>query len=235
MKYLLILATVFSLFAFSCKGRIFNNPYDPDKDERGYEILAIIGIENGRAPYDLTFSGDSIWIIQKNGNPISLNYSSGSMIRELITQSASGIGYDNTNLWIIGKETQELINISIINGEEIRRIRLAEGNYSYLDYNAPYIYTADRLTNSIMTIDPDSGSVLSSFKSPSFSIDGFCFDGSQFWILDNSETKLYVTDKDGTLINTFRTPTDTPSGLASSGSIIWMGDLSGKIIKMRFD
>ncbi len=234
MKYFSLLIIVFS-FLISCRGRIFNNPYDPDRDERGYEILSVVNIEGGRIPFDLTFSGDSIWIVQESSTPVSLNYSSGSLIRELTTQPASGIAYDNSNLWIIGKDSQELINISIINGNEIKGIRLSEGNYNFLDYKAPYIYTADKLTNTILTIDPDSGAVISSFRSPSFSIDGFCFDGSEFWILERSERKIFVTDIEGNLINTFRTPTDTPTGLASSENIIWMGDQAGKIIKLRFD
>ncbi len=234
MKYVSLLIIVSSLF-FSCRGRIFNNPYDPEKDERGYEILSIISVENNRIPFDLTFSGDSLWIIQENSHPISLNYTSGSMIRELYTQNASGIAYDGTNLWILGNETRSLINISIINGEEIRTIRLLEGNYSYLEFRDPYLYSIDRLTNSVTTIDPDSGSIVTSFRSPSFSIDGFCFDGTRFWILDGSETKIFVTDIEGVLLNTFRTPTDTPSGLAFSGNVIWMGDQSGKILKLRFD
>jgi len=234
MKYLSILVIVFSLLV-SCRGRAFNNPYDPEKDERGYEILSIIGIEGGRSPFDLTFSGDSIWFIQDNSYPVSVNYTSGSLIRELATHPASGIAYDQTNLWIISTDTQELINISIINGETIKTIRLSEGSYDFLEYRDPYLYTADRLTNSIVTIDPQSGAVITSFKSPSFSIDGFCYDGSRFWILERSETKLYITDNVGNLINTFRTPIDSPSGLASSDNIIWMGDLTGKIIKLRFD
>jgi len=234
VKYLSILVLAFSLLA-SCRGRAFNNPHDPDRDERGYEILSIIGIEGGRTPFDLTFTGDSIWIVSENGRPVSVNYTSGSLIRELSSFPASGIAYDNTNLWILSSTTQELINISIINGETIRTVRLPEGNYDFLDYRTPHLYSADRLTNTIVSIDPESGSIISSFKSPSFSIDGFCFDGSRFWILERAETKLYVTDPAGTLINTFRIPIDTASGLASSNSVIWMGDTSGKILKMRFD
>ena len=234
MRYLSLLIIVSSLL-ISCRGRAFNNPYDPDRDERGYEILSIIGIEGGRAPFDLTFSGDSIWIVYERSYPVSLNYTSGSKIRELVTLPASGIAYDNTNLWIINSEFRELINISIINGETIRTVSIPEGNYNFLEFRDPYIYTADRLTNSIVTIDPDTGSVIDSFKSPSFSIDGFCFDGSNFWILERSETKLYITDTSGVLVNTFRTPTDTPSGLASGENVIWMGDQAGKIIKLRFN
>lgn len=128
-----------------------------------------------------------------------------------------------------------MINISIINGETIRTIRVPEGNYNFLEFRDPYIYTTDKLTNSVITIDPESGSIIDTFKSPSFSIDGLCFDGSNFWILERSETRIYVTDINGILINTFRTPTDTPSGLASGENVIWMGDQSGKIIKLRFN
>ncbi|MEN8222396.1 MAG: hypothetical protein ABFR36_03970 [Acidobacteriota bacterium] len=234
MRYLSLLIIVSSLL-ISCRGRAFNNPYDPERDERGYEILSIIGIEGGITPFDLTFSGDSIWIVRERSHPVSLNYTSGSRIREIITQPASGIAYDKTNLWIINSDTRELINISIINGETIRTVRVPEGNYNFLEFRDPYIYTADKLTNSIVTIDPESGSIVNSFKSPSFSIDGFCFDGSSFWILESSETKIYVTDTDGILNNTFRTPTDTPSGLASGENVIWMGDRAGKIIKLRFN
>jgi len=234
MRYLWILVIISSLLV-SCRGRSFNNPYDPERDDRGYEILSIIGIEGSLSPFDLTFSGDSIWMIREGSYPVSLNYTSGSRIRELVTDPASGIAYDNSNLWVINSFRRELANISIINGETIRTVSIPEGDYNFLEYRDPYIYTADRLTNTIVKIDPRSGSVLDSFKSPSFSIDGLCFDGSNFWILDRSETKLYVTGPDGVLVNTFRIPTDTPAGLASGENVIWLGDLAGKIIKLRFN
>ena len=234
MKYFSILIIAFSLL-ISCKGRIFNNPFDPEKDERGYEILSIISIEGGRVPVDITFSGDSLWITDTNSNPVSLNYTSGSIIRELYTTPAIGICYDGANLWITGGGSQEIFNISIINGEMIRAIRLSEGDYYYLDFRDPHIYLADKLSNSIITVDPATGAMTDSIKAPSFAIDGFCFDGSNFWILEQSTLKIFVTDTDGNLINTFRAPTEQPSGLAFSEGVIWMGDKTGKIIKLRFD
>ena len=235
MKCLSLLLIAFSLLV-SCRSRIFNNPNDPGKDERGYEILSIIHIESGRSPYDITFAGDSIWMTQNNSQLLSLNYTSGAVIRELmVTRPSAGIAYDQSNLWVIGEGSGIITAISIINGEIIRELFLSEGNFSYLDYRDPYLYIADKLSNTIITVDPLSGSTIGSVRSPSFSIGGFCFDGERYWILEPSEMKLYVTDTSGTILNTFRTPTDHPSGLACSNDIIWMGDRSGKILKMRFD
>lgn len=55
MRYLSLLIIVSSLL-ISCRGRAFNNPYDPDKDERGYEILSIIDME-GDLPSTSLFPG----------------------------------------------------------------------------------------------------------------------------------------------------------------------------------
>ncbi|MEN8152487.1 MAG: hypothetical protein ABFR75_00565 [Acidobacteriota bacterium] len=220
----------------SCKDRIFNNPFDPDKDERGFEILSVINIENRYSPTDITFSGNSLWITPRYSGAISINYNSGAVIRrlEFNNRPVNGIGYDGSDLWLNLKDAAEVTNVNIVNGEIIKSLKLPEGNYIHLDFHSPNLYIADRQSNSILSIDPDSGTILDTIRGPSFTIDGICFDGTSFWILELSTLKIFKIDINGDIVNTYRSPTETPSGLCCSDGIIWLGDSTGKILKLRF-
>lgn len=234
-KYLLVLLTVFSI-STSCKERIFNNPFDPDKDERGFEILSVINIENGYSPTDLTFSGNSLWITGRYSGAVSLNYNSGSIIRHLEFNNGqvNGIGYDGSDLWLNLKDLAEITKVNIVNGEIIKSLKLPQGDYMPLDYYDPYLYLANRQSNTILTLDTENGTVINTIRGPSFTIDGICFDGTNFWILESSTLKIFKVDISGNIINTYRSPTENPSGLCWSNGIIWLGDTAGKIIKLRF-
>lgn len=232
---LLALIIAFNLMP-GCKERLFNNPLDPDKDERGYSIESTINLKSGIIPVDMTFAGDSLWISDGSSSLYSINYNSGNIIRILNNGSGNiyGICYDNSNLWTNTNYFSELNNISIISGEIINSIKIPEGNYSSMDFFNSTIYISDKKTNSIKIINPQSGENIGVINAPSFSIDGFCFNGNFLWILEASTLKLYKTDINGNIINSFKTPSDSPTALACGKDFIWIADRNGKIYKLNF-
>jgi len=235
IKSALVLIIIFS-FISSCKDRIFDNPFDPDKEEQGYQVEATIPI-NGLIAVDITFSGDSIWIIDNDSRLISLNYNSGNIIRELNiggNPALNGICYNGVDLWLNIRDTAGIIRVSIINGETIKNINLPEGSYSVMDHFNSIIYIVDKYSNSIQLINPETGEITRSIPNPSFSADGICFDGKHIWILDAPALKIHRLDLDGKVLAVYQTPDKNPTGLCFSQGIIWCGDRSGKIFKLRF-
>lgn len=225
----------FSFFN-SCKDRFFDNPWDPDKEERGYDIVSIISI-GGHQILDMTFSDDSIWIINHQKRLISLDFHSGSSIRELTPGDgikADGICYDGSDLWIHRINSSHLIKINIINGETLRTISLTQGEYQFMDFHDSTLYVYDRTSNTIRLVNPEGEETISSISSPAFQIAGLCYDGTHIWVLDPTTTRLFRLESSGEVLNIYQTPGKNPGGLCFSNGYIWCGDLSGKIYKMSF-
>lgn len=233
--YLLASATVFNFFQ-GCKGRLFNNPFDPEKSERGFDVEATVSIEQGLSPADLAFSGDSIWIATGSSVLYSVNFNSGIWIRYLDLEygNINGICYDGENLWINLEGKSEIAKISIISGEMIRNLRLKAGNYYSMDFKEGSVFIVDKNSNSVAKVDTASGEITDNIKVPVFTIDGFCNDGSSLWILERETLKIYRTDLLGNLVNNFKSPSESPSALSCTGENLWLGDTSGKIFRLSF-
>lgn len=229
------LLAVFSLVGLAaCNDRLFDNPYDPDAQVSAYEILATLQV-GGIAPVDLAFSGDALWVVDAQSRVLALNPNSGAQIRELeVAQSPGGIAYDGIELWLSVSNTSRLVQVNIVNGAQIRVLNLLRGSFGSMDYANGRLYVADRLTNSVLVVDPANGAIERSIAQPSFAIDGLCHDGSSIWIVNASQMKLFRLDENGTLENQYQSPSRTVSGLAFAEGILWCGDLSGKIYKLRF-
>ena len=232
-KSVLVLIFILSLLN-CCQDRIFDNPFDPDPSIEGYEIISIISTAD-LLPVDLTFSGDSIWLVDSFSRILSLDYNSGNIIRELFfPRPVNGIGYDGTDHWLNIKESTEIVKVNIVNGEVIKILNLGVGQYLVMDCSASSIYLADRLSNAIIEIDTETGEVLNSIQSPVFSIDGLCFDRVHLWLLDNTTTRIYRLDLTGEILNVYQAPEQNPVGLCFSQGTIWCGDKSGKIFQLKF-
>lgn len=227
--------TIFSLFQ-SCKDRFFDNPWDPDKEERGYEVVSIISI-GGHRIQDMTFSDDSIWIINQRNQLLALDFHSGSTIRELVPGDgieANGICYDGSDLWIHRINSHLLLKINIINGEVLRTVSLTQGEYMMMEFLEPTLYVYDKTGNTIQVVNAEGGQTVSSINSPAFQIGGLCHDGTHIWVLDPTTTRLFRLEPNGDIFNIYQTPGKNPAGLCFSNGYIWCGDLSGKIYKLSF-
>jgi hypothetical protein len=138
-------ACIFNLFFLSgCSDRLFDNPLDPDAETRAYEIVATLSAANV-VPLDLTFSGDVLWVVDAQSRILALNYNSGALIRELdVPQQVSGIAYDGNDLWLGIKNTNQVVQVNIVNGAQIKALNLLRGDVGCLAYAAGRLYVADK-------------------------------------------------------------------------------------------
>ena len=230
---LALLAVSSLLCLAACNDRLFDNPNDPDAETRAYEILSTL--QAGIAPVDLTFSGDALWAVDSLSRVLSLNYNSGALIRELeFPLPAAGIAYDGEDLWLSVKDTSQLVLVSIINGSQIRALNLLRGSFGPMEYFSGRLYVTDYLTNTILVVDPENGTIERSIPQPGFAIDGICHDGTSLWTVDATQMKLFRLAESGALVNQYQAPARTVSGLAFAGGIFWCGDRTGKIFRLRF-
>jgi hypothetical protein len=229
------LLAAFSLLCLAaCNDRLFDNPYDPNAEARAYELLSTLQ-SGGIAPLDITFSGNALWAVDASSRAVAMNNNTGALIRELeLPQPAVGIAYDGVDLWLSVPNSSQLVLVNIVNGAQIRVLNLLRGSFGPIDYAAGRLYVADRLSNSVLVVDPVSGTIERSIPQPGYGVDGVCFDGASLWISDATQMKFYRLAPGGALENQYQAPSRSVSGLAFAAGIIWCGDRSGKIYKLRF-
>jgi hypothetical protein len=228
-------ACIFNLFFLTgCNDRLFDNPLDPDAETRAYEIVATLQAANV-VPLDLTFSGDVLWVVDAQSRILALNYNSGALIRELdVPQQISGIAYDGNDLWLGIKNTNQVVQVNIVNGAQIKALNLLRGDVGCLAYAAGRLYVADKLSNAILVVDPDSGTIERTINQPGFTINGLVLDDSNLWTIDASQNKIFRLDASGSAVNVYQPPSRSAAGLAFSQGFIWCGDQTGKIYKLKF-
>ncbi|MBU4404409.1 MAG: hypothetical protein L6428_14910 [Candidatus Aminicenantes bacterium] len=231
----LALLAVFSfLCLFGCNDRLFDNPNDPAAETRAYEILSTLQVD-GIVPVDLTFSGDALWVVDSLSRVLALNYNSGALIRELdFPKPAAGIAYDGKDLWLSVKNSSQLVQVNIVTGTLIRVLNLLRGNFGCLDFAAGRLYVADRLSNSVLVVDPGSGTIERSIPQPGSAIDGVSHDGDNLWTIDATQMKFFQLDEIGFPLNLYQTPSRQAAGLAYAEGIFWCGERTGKVFKLRF-
>ncbi len=222
------------IFLVGCQDRLFDNPFDPDAETRAYEILATLQTAN-IVPLDLTFSGDVLWVIDAQGRILSLNYNSGALIRELdFGQPVSGIAYDGNDLWLGIKNSNQVVQVNIVNGAQIRMLNLLRGNIGCMAFGAERLYIVDKQSNTILVVNTDSGTIEKTVNQPGFTIDGLVSDGSNLWTIDASQNKIFRLDNAGVALNAYEPPSRSAAGLAFAQGYIWCGDQMGKIYKLKF-
>lgn len=228
-----LLAAFSLLLLGGCSDRLFDHPLDPDAELRAYEILSTI--QAAVAPLDLTFSGDALWAVDAQSRVVALNYNSGALVRELAAPlPVAGIAYDGDDLWLSARDEPRLLQVNIINGAQIRALNLPRGRLGPLDYANGRLYVCDRLTNSILVVDPENGAIESQVPQPGFAIDGVCLDGVQLWTIDATQMKLFRLTPGGALLSQYQPPSRYASGLAFANGIFWCGDGTGRIFTLRF-
>ncbi|MBU2599464.1 carboxypeptidase regulatory-like domain-containing protein [bacterium] len=97
-----------------------------------------------------------------------------------------------------------------------------------LCYHKNLLYLVDNKSNYIrqfsLTKGEEVSKILVSLPQPQFSFSGITYDGSQFYIADKENDKIYKVSKKGEIISSFNSPGDTPQGLAYDGKHIWNVD-----------
>jgi len=231
---LALLAVISLVGLAACNDRLFDNPFDPDAETRAYEILSTLQV-SGIAPVDLTFSGDLLWVVDVGSRILALNYNSGALVRELeFLQGAAGVAYDGEDLWLSVKNSSQLVLVNIVSGAQVRMLNLPRGSFGALDYSGGKLYVADRLSNAVLVVDPETGAIERSIPQPGFAIDGVSHDGTNLWTIDSSQMKIFRLTDSCALENQYQAPSRSASGLAFAAGIFWCGDQAGKIYRLRF-
>jgi len=228
-------AFIFSLFFQSgCNDRLFDNPLDPNAETRAYEILSTLPLVNV-VPVDITFGVDVLWVVDAQSRVLAVNYNSGALVRELdFPQSVSGVAYDGKDLWLSIKNSNQVVQVNIVTGAQIKALNLLRGDLGCLAYEAERLYVADKLSNTILVVNTESGTIEQSINQPGFSISGLVFDGNYLWTIDATQNKIFRLDAAGAAVNVYQPPSRSAAGLAFSQGFIWCGDQMGKIYKLKF-
>ena len=100
-----------------------------------------------------------------------------------------------------------------------------------LTYDGQNLWLADRLSDSLYSIDPSTGKVNQAIPAPSFIPLGLAWDGEHIWCIEGEENLLNCVDVgSGTTVNTLWLPTEQPVGLTWDGEYLWMADDRENII-----
>lgn len=74
------------------------------------------------------------------------------------------------------------------------------------------------------------GKIQKSFKSPSQFVTGMTFDGTNLWVADRKEDKIFcISPIDGSIVRSISSPAYWPMGLAFDGKYLWNADVKGGI------
>lgn len=117
------------------------------------------------------------------------------------------------------------------------------GKYSTgLCFDGTNLWLADRETDKIYCISPETGSVIREIESPAYWPMGLAWDGEFLWNADyrgrtdkseDLDGMIFKIDpKDGTILKTLQAPSKSPKGLTWDGKYLWcVDDVSDKVIQ----
>ncbi len=85
-----------------------------------------------------------------------------------------------------------------------------------------YLWIADGTNHTISKVDY-AHNILKSFPSPGPFPSGMTFDGTDLWVADEKESKIYkIATEDGSILESYLSPIQSPSGIAWDGKSLWV-------------
>ncbi len=132
--------------------------------------------------------------------------------------------------------------IFAFSGEVVKSFKTPGGYPTGLCFDGTNLWLADRGTDKIYCINPETGKVISQIESPAYWPTGLAWDGEYLWNADfrgrtdkaeDLDGMIFKIDpKDGTILNTLQSPAKSPKGLAYDGKYLWCtDDRTDKIIQ----
>lgn len=92
-------------------------------------------------------------------------------------------------------------------------------------YDGKYLWIADRLTDSLYAVSPETGDIITAMAAPGYDISALAWDGKYLWCVDREESRLAKVDPEtGITEQSFESPTSNPQGLAWDGENLWLAD-----------
>ena len=110
---------------------------------------------------------------------------------------------------------------------DVARAFAAPGNHpTGMTFDGNYLWNADRKTDSLYKIDPNSGEIVQAMSSPGYQISDLCFDGRYLWCLDLEDNLIYQFDpRTGITQKRINAPCSSPRGMTYDGQHIWLSDI----------
>jgi len=133
-------------------------------------------------------------------------------------------------------------NLSAYPGEVLKSFDLPGKYCTGMTFDGTNIWVADRKTDLIYCVDPETGKIIRSLQSPGYWPLAMTWDGTSLWNADLKGGKdisedydgiIYRIDpSDGHILQTLEAPSNSPVGLAWDGKYLWCIDnLSDEIIQ----
>jgi DNA-binding beta-propeller fold protein YncE len=93
---------------------------------------------------------------------------------------------------------------------------------------------ADRKTDKIYVLSPESGEIIGSFEAPGYRPYGLAYDSAYLWMVDAEENVIIQINLQTKInIKTISSPAAGPSGLAWDGKYLWLADTqAGKLMQV---
>ena len=131
-------------------------------------------------------------------------------------------------------------------GKVVKKFAAPAGNSTGLTFDGTNLWLADRETDKLYCIDPETGKVLRKIESPAYWPMGLAWDGESLWNADirgrsdideNFDGMIHKVDPaTGNILRTLRAPSSCPMGLAWDGQYLWTCDnQKDKIIQFSID
>ncbi|MCP4545137.1 MAG: transglutaminase [bacterium] len=94
-----------------------------------------------------------------------------------------------------------------------------------LTFDGELLWTADRFTDQLYGLDPDTGEILRQLPAPGFVPRGLAWDGECLWCIDAETELIYRIDPTtGETVRHIWAPTASPQGLTWDGECLWLCD-----------
>ena len=131
-------------------------------------------------------------------------------------------------------------------GEVIKSFNTPGSFPTGLCYDGKNLWLADRGTDKIYYLNPETGTLIRQIESPAYWPMGLAWDGKYLWNADyrgrtdkseDLDGMIFKIDpKDGTILKTLQAPSKSPKGLTWDGEYLWcVDDKSDKVIQFSHD
>ncbi len=134
------------------------------------------------------------------------------------------------------------LNIFAYSGEVVNSFKTPGIFPTGLCFDGENLWVADRGTDKIYCINPQTGKVIRQIESPAYWPMGLAWDGEYLWNTDyrgrtdkseDLDGMIFKIDtKDGTILSTLQSPAKSPKGLTYDGKYLWcIDDRNNKVIQ----
>ena len=191
-------------------------------------------------PVGVAFDGANIWVANSGVGTVSkINPSTGAIVAEFLTSagipqvlavdaSPTGVAFDGANIWVTNNSTGTVSKIDRNSNTSLEFVT-NNGNQAQpwgVAFDGTNIWVAIDVINSVVKMNPLTGSILSSFPTAGTSPQEIAFDGSHIWVSNNTSANVSKIDPAADIVvATIATGVVShPQGIVFDGTNIWVAN-----------